>query len=221
MTADPHRGHRVLTAGRKISEAAGAVVLLHGRGASAEDILDLGKQFEYPEFALFAPEATGNTWYPYSFLAPFEQNEPWLTSALNKVNTVVAEIFSRGIPRDRFVIAGFSQGACLACEFVARNASKPAGLIAFTGGLIGPPGTDFRYTGNLSGLPAFVGSGDPDPHVPWPRVEETASVLSAMGAKVTLRHYPGMPHSVSRQELEQARQLLSGTLPRSEINSDS
>ena len=213
MTADPHRDQPVFTAGRKISEAEGAVVLLHGRGASAEDILSLGEEFEQPDIALLAPQAAGNSWYPHSFLAPLEQNEPWLTSALNAVKTLVDQTVDRGILREKIFIAGFSQGACLACEFAARNASSSfGGLIAFTGGLIGPPGTDFRYPGNLNRMAVFLGGGDPDPHVPWPRVEETASVFSAMGAEVTLQRYPGMSHSISRPELGQARQVLSDAL---------
>ena len=221
MTADPHRDQRVLAAGHEISDAAGAVILLHGRGATAEDILGLGREFERPEFALLAPQAAGNSWYPYSFLAPIGQNEPWLTSALNKVKKLADEISDCGIPREKIVVAGFSQGACLACEFVARNPSRHGALIAFTGGLIGPPGMQFRYSGSLSGDPIFLGSGDPDPHVPWQRVEETAAVLSTMGAQVTLRRYAGMSHSVSRQEVAETRQLLSSVLHRASINSNS
>jgi predicted esterase len=219
MTHDLDRDLRVLTAGRKLPEAAGALVLLHGRGASAEDILGLGEQFDHPELALFAPQAAGNSWYPYSFLVPIEQNEPWLTSALSQVKSLVEEITERGIPQERITIAGFSQGACLATEFVARNASRYGGLIAFSGGLIGPPEAEFRYIGNLDLTPAFLGSGDPDPHVPWQRVEESASVLAAMGAEVTLHRYPGMPHTVSRHEIEQARQLLVRTLRGTTIDS--
>ena len=211
MTRDPHRDQPVLTAGRKLSEAAGAIILVHGRGASAEDILQLRDELDYPELAYAAPQAAENTWYPYSFLAPIEQNEPWLTSALNKLKNIVGNITREGIPQDKIVIAGFSQGACLASEFVAGNAANYGGLIAFTGGLIGPPGTDFRYTGSLGGTPAFLGAGDTDAHVPWQRVRESADVLSAMGADVLLRRYPGMPHTISRQELEEARRLLDRT----------
>jgi len=211
MTRDPHRDQPVLTAGRKLSEAAGVIILVHGRGASAEDILQLRDELDYPELAYVAPQAAGNSWYPYSFLAPIEQNEPWLTSALNKLKNIVGNITREGIPQDKIVIAGFSQGACLATEFVARNAANSGGLIAFTGGLIGPPGTDFRYSGSLSGTPAFLGAGDPDAHVPWQRVRESADVLSALGADVLLRRYPGMPHTISRQELEEARRLLDRT----------
>ena len=161
MTRDPHRDQPVLTAGRKFSEAAGAIILVHGRGASAEDILQLRDELDYPELAYVAPQAAENTWYPYSFLAPIEQNEPWLTSALNKLKNIVGNITREGIPQAKIVIAGFSQGACLASEFVARNAANYGGLIAFTGGLIGPPGTDFHNTGKLSGTPVFLGAGLP------------------------------------------------------------
>lgn len=211
MTPDPHRDQPVLTAGRKLSEAAGALILVHGRGASAEDILALRSELDYPELAYFAPQAAENSWYPYSFLAPLEQNEPWLTSALNKLNNIVGNITREGISRDKIVMAGFSQGACLASEFVARNAANYGGLIAFTGGLIGPPGTEFHYIGSLSGTPAFLGAGDPDAHVPWQRVSESADVLSALGADVVLRRYPGLPHTISRQELQEARKLLDRT----------
>ena len=211
MTRDPHRDQPVLAAGRKLSEAAGVLILVHGRGASAEDILQLRNELDYPELAYLAPQAAGNTWYPYSFLTPIEQNEPWLTSALNKLKNIVGNITREGISLDKIVIAGFSQGACLASEFVARNAANYGGLIAFTGGLIGPLGTEFRYTGSLGGTPAFFGAGDPDAHVPWQRVQESADVLSALGADVRLRRYPGMPHTISRQELEEARRLLDRT----------
>jgi predicted esterase len=208
MTSDPHSNQLVLEAGHKLTGAAGAVVLVHGRGASAEDILGLSREFDHAELAYLAPQAAGHTWYPYSFLAPIPQNEPWLTSALNKLSQIVEDIVHTGIPRDKIVIAGFSQGACLASEFVARHAARYGGLIAFTGGLIGPPGTEFRYSGQLTGTPAFLGAGDPDAHVPWQRVQESASVLSALGAEVILKRYPGMPHTINREEIEEAKMLI-------------
>ena len=210
MTSDPHGQQPVLQAGAKLSAAAGAVILLHGRGASADDILGLAAEFDRPDLAWFAPQAAGHAWYPRPFLAPIEQNEPWLTSALAKVRSLVDEITAAGVRRAKIVIGGFSQGACLSSEFVARNPARYGGLIAFTGGLIGPPGTEFRYSGSLAGTPAFFGAGDPDAHVPWQRVQESASVLSAMGAEVVLQRYPGMPHTVSRQEIDEARKLLAG-----------
>jgi phospholipase/carboxylesterase len=209
MTSDAHRNQPVLATGSKLSEAAGAVILLHGRGASAEDILGLAAELERPEIAYLAPQAAGHSWYPYSFLAPIRQNEPWLTSALGKLGNVVEDISQAGIARAKIVIAGFSQGACLASEFVARNAARYGGLIAFTGGLIGPPETEFRYTGRLDGTPAFFGAADPDAHVPWQRVQESAAVLSALGAEVLLKRYPGMAHTINQEEIEEARRLIA------------
>jgi phospholipase/carboxylesterase len=187
---------------------AKAVILLHGRGASAEDILQLREEFGVADVEWHAPEAPGNSWYPYSFLAPIAQNEPWLTSALGQVGKAVEQVVASGIPRKRIVLAGFSQGACLATEFVARNPARYGGLIAFTGGLIGPAGTAFQYSGSLGGTPAFLGAGDPDPHVPWSRVEESAKVLSGMGAAVVLRRYAGMPHTISRDEIDEGRKII-------------
>ncbi len=211
MTAShPHAGQPVLRAGRPLDAAAGAVILLHGRGASAEDILGLSEEFDFPDIAWLAPQAASHTWYPYSFLSPIAQNEPWLTSALQTVRQLMDSAIAAGIPQERIVLAGFSQGACLSTEFVARNAARYGGLIAFTGGLIGPPGTEFSYPGSLVGTPAFLGAGDPDPHVPWQRVQESASVLKTMGAEVVLRRYPGMPHTISRNELEEARRIIAG-----------
>jgi phospholipase/carboxylesterase len=190
-----------------------AIILLHGRGGSAEDILGLRREFGFADVAYFAPEAPGHTWYPNSFLAPIERNEPWLSQSLAKVGETVEGALRQGIARENIVIAGFSQGACLASEFIARNAARYGGLIAFTGGLIGPPGTEFRYPGSLAGTPAFFGAGDPDPHVPWQRVQESATVLANMGANITLKRYPGMPHTIAREEIEEAKALIAKTLP--------
>ena len=212
MTSDPHLNQPVFTSGHKLAGAPGAVILVHGRGASAEDILGLGAEFDHPELAYFAPQAAGHSWYPYSFLAPIEQNEPWLTSALNKLGKTVENIVHEGIRRENIIVAGFSQGACLASEFVARNAAKYGGLIAFSGGLIGPPGTQFRYSAKLYGTPAFLGSGDADAHIPWQRVEESASVLEGLGAEVVLRRYQGMPHTINQDEIDEARKLIARAL---------
>jgi len=206
---DPHGNQPVLTGGRPLDSAQAAVILVHGRGASATDILSLAEELDHPEFAYLAPEAAGHTWYPHSFLAPIAQNQPWLNSALSFLGEVVGRALAAGIARDKVSFIGFSQGACLATEFVARNATRYGALVAFTGGLIGPPGTRFSYSGDLSGTPCFFGAGDPDPHVPWERVKESASVFSALGAVVTLRRYPGLPHTINRDEIEQAQQLLS------------
>ncbi len=203
----------VLRAGAELADATGVVVLLHGRGGSARDILSLSRALsDDAGIAFLAPQAEDSTWYPLSFLAPREQNEPKLSAALATVGAVVQLTEAAGIGRNRIVIAGFSQGACLATEYVASNPARYAGLIAFTGGLIGPLGTDVSKAGDLSGMPAFLGSGDPDPHVPWVRVEESAAVLRAMGAVVELRRYPGKPHSVSEDEIAAARALIASAL---------
>jgi phospholipase/carboxylesterase len=200
----------IASTGTTLAHAAGAVILLHGRGASAEDILGLAGEFAIENLAYLAPQAPGHTWYPYSFLAPIAQNEPWLTHSLAAVKVAVDDAERAGIPRHRIALAGFSQGACLATEFVARNASRFGGLVAFTGGLIGPPGTEFHYSGSLAGTPAFLGAGDPDPHVPWHRVEESAAVLTSLGASVTLKRYPGLPHTIHPGEIAEAKLILAG-----------
>jgi predicted esterase len=206
---DPHRNQPVLLAGQPLESARAAVILLHGRGAPAEDILGLAGEFELPQIAYAAPSAAGRTWYPHSFLAPIAQNQPGLGSALARIGELVERAVAAGIARQRVALVGFSQGACLATEFIARNAARFGGLVAFTGGLIGPLGTKFEYSGNLAGTPCFLGSGDPDPHVPWKRVRESASVLSALGGAVTLRRYPGMPHTINQEEIDEARRILA------------
>jgi predicted esterase len=191
-----------------LAEAAGVVILLHGRGATAEDILSVADAMEADSLAYLAPQAAGYAWYPNSFLAERESNEPYLTSALKKVESVVQIALDAGFTRDKIVIGGFSQGACLSTEFVATHPARYAGMIAWTGGLIGPLGSDVSHTGDLAGTPALLLSGDPDPHVPWSRVEESAAVLRSMGADVTTKRYPGKPHSVSPDEIALARMLL-------------
>lgn len=215
MNPDPHRDTRVLHFGKTLKEAQGAVILLHGRGGSAEDILGIAPILNLPEVAYLAPQAAGNTWYPNSFLAAVEQNEPWLTSALRKVESAVRMANDGGISTDRITIAGFSQGACLTSEFVARHPQRYAAAIAFTGGLIGPPGADLTHQGDLAGTPAFFGSGDPDPHVPWQRVQDSAAIFEKMGAVVTLRRYPNRPHTISREELAEAAKLMHEAYVRS------
>jgi phospholipase/carboxylesterase len=209
MTNDPHAAGVVLQAGAPLETADLAMVLLHGRGGSAEDILELGSALHLPNVAYVAPQAAGHTWYPLSFLAPRSANEPYLSSALVKIESVVHNLEQSGLGRERIVVAGFSQGACLATEFVASHPARYGGLIVFTGGLIGPPGSlPSSLPGELKGTPALLSSGDPDPHVPWARVEESAAILSAMGAAVTTKRYPGRPHTVTQEELELARNLL-------------
>jgi phospholipase/carboxylesterase len=206
--ADPHRDQPVRHFGEPLDRAAGVVILLHGRGGSAEDILSLAQPLYHPRLAYLAPQAANHTWYPNSFMAPIAENQPWLDSALRKVEATVQMATEADIPVDRILLGGFSQGACLATEFVASHPRRYAGLIALTGGLIGAPGADHTHTGSLAGTPAFLGSGDPDPHVPFARVQQSAQVLTAMGASVTVRRYPGRPHTITPEELDFARRLL-------------
>ena len=188
--------------------ARAAMILVHGRGATAESILALADEFQVPHVAYRAPQATGNTWYPLPFLAPLEQNEPWLSSALATLERVVAHVETAGIPLERTVLLGFSQGACLALEYVARHAWHYGGVIGLSGGLIGPDGTPRDYSGSLSGTPIFLGCGDPDPHIPAGRVHESADVLGRLGGEVTMRLYPGLGHTVNQDEIDFVRNLL-------------
>lgn len=204
----PHQDQPVLTTGRSLDEARTAVILIHGRGGSAEDILGLSQQFNMSAFAYVAPQAQGNTWYPESFLAPLERNEPGLSSGLQMIDDVVNTLGQQGIPAEHIVIGGFSQGACLALEYVARHARRYGGVFAFSGGLIGPDGTSREYPGHLDGTPVFLGCSDVDGHIPLRRVEESAEVLAGHGAKVDKRIYPQMGHTINEDEIRAVQQML-------------
>lgn len=207
---DPHAGQPVFAAGEPLDQATAAAVMIHGRGASAADILSLSRELAAPGFAYLAPQAAGHTWYPHSFLMPIAQNEPFLSAALATVGSVLAQIAQANIPPERTVLLGFSQGACLASEFAARNARRYGGVIAFSGGLIGPDDTPRDYSGSLGGTPVFLGCSDVDPHIPLTRVEETTRVLEQLGGEVDLRIYKNMAHTINRDELEAARAILAG-----------
>jgi predicted esterase len=199
-------------AGEPVSRARAALLLMHGRGASAEDILSLTSEFDQPGFAYFAPQAAENTWYPERFLAPLTENEPWLSSALAFVGNVLAEIIAAGIPAKRIMLLGFSQGACLALEFAARHAQRYGGIVGFSGALIGPDDTPRDYSGSLAGTPVFLGCSDVDPHVPKERVQQTAEVLKRLGGKVTERLYPNMGHMVNQDEIHVVRVMMQALL---------
>jgi predicted esterase len=205
----PHADQSVLRAGPPINDARLVAILLHGRGASAEDILGLADQFSVTDVAFLAPQAAGHTWYPYSFLAPLPQNEPWLGSALRVVAGLLEEVAQHGVARDRVALMGFSQGGCLALEFAARHAGRYAGVVALSGGLIGPPGTPRAYGGTFDGTPVFIGCSDTDPHIPLERVRESASVFRGMGASVDERIYPRLPHTIVADEIEAVEALLT------------
>ena len=210
---DPHPNGPLLTAGTPLDRAPAAVVMIHGRGATAESILALATELAYPEFAYLAPQAVGNTWYPHTFLAPIPSNEPFLSSALAAVAAVLERVAAAGIPPEQTVLLGFSQGACLALEFAARNARRYGGLVGLSGGLIGPDGTPRDYPGSLAGTPVFLGCSDVDAHIPATRVRESADVLRRLGGDITARLYPGMGHTVNRDEIAFVQGMLAAVVP--------
>ena len=195
-------------AGKSLNVAEKALIMVHGRGANARDILGLASHLNVSEYALLAPEATNNSWYPYSFLVKPEQNEPWLSSALNLLEEVVDEITEQGFTRENIYFLGFSQGACLTLEYVTRNAQKFGGVVAYTGGLIGDKINQEDYSGDFNGTPIFIGIGNPDPHVPLERVNESVSILEKMNAKVELQVYDGRPHTISQDEIEIVNRMV-------------
>src|SRR5580704_13985179 len=200
----------IIAAGRTLATADRALIMVHGRGASAEDILSLADHLPVKDYALLAPEATGHSWYPYSFLAPPAQNQPWLGSALDLLGTVVDDIVAAGIAKEKIFFLGFSQGACLTLEFAARKAARYGGVAAFTGGLIGDRICTENYKGDFAGTPFFIGTGDRDPHVPLERVDATVRLVRGMGAEVTEKVYPGRPHTIVADELAQAGKIVFG-----------
>jgi phospholipase/carboxylesterase len=208
-----HEGQPVKTAGARLAEAQAAMIMVHGRGATADSILTLTDELQRPDWAYLAPQAAGNTWYPYSFLAPIWQNEPGITSGLTAVAHLLDHITNAGIPAERIILLGFSQGACLTLEFAARNAGRYGGLIGLSGGLIGPDGTPRNYPGSLADTPVFLGCSDIDPHIPRQRVEESSAVLKKLGGRVTMRLYPGLGHTVNQDEINFIRQMMGEIIP--------
>lgn len=194
----------IRTAGSNLKEARSALIMIHGRGARAEDILELATRFSTKECAVIAPQATNHTWYPYSFLAPRRQNEPWLSSALQLLDEIVGDLHAAHIPSENIYFAGFSQGACLTLEYIARRARRWGGVAAFTGGLIGDRIDDKDYAGDLLRTPIFIGTSDPDPHVPPARVKETTRILEGMNGEVMEKIYPGIGHTIVEEEFSLA-----------------
>jgi predicted esterase len=205
---DPHAGQPVLTAGPRPADARLTMILVHGRNASAEKILPVGLELQLDDVAFVVPQAGGNTWYPHSFLAPIEQNEPGISSGLRTLSRLVASLHEQGIESTRIGLLGFSQGACLTLEFAARHAQRYAGVFGLSGGLIGPPGTPRDYQGTFAGTPVFLGCSDVDAHIPLARVHETADVFRRMGATVDERIYPGMGHLVNEDEIHAIKEIL-------------
>jgi phospholipase/carboxylesterase len=199
---------QLITAGKKLQAGNKVLILLHGRGGSAEDILSLSSYLDVKDFSLLAPQATNHTWYPYSFLAPPAENEPWLSSALSVLDQMVEELLAQGIRRDQLYFLGFSQGACLTLEFVTRNAARYGGVIAFTGGLIGDSLYTENYSGDFGGTPIFIGTSDPDPHVPVVRIKETEKILLEKNAALTVKIYPNMGHTINEDEIRMANEVF-------------
>jgi predicted esterase len=214
--SNPHARQPVATRSRTLEESRGVVVMIHGRGRDTDDILGVAERIGDPDFAYLAPAAKDNSWYPYSFLEPIEKNEPHLYGTLEVFNELVNGLVGRGIPRWRIVLAGFSQGACLTAEYAIRHADRYGGILLFTGGLIGPPGTRWERGGSFEGTPIFLGTSDADEFVPEERVCESARVFERMGAEVTLHVYPGMDHVVNDDEIAGAKKILQGVALRKE-----
>jgi len=197
-------------AGLSLAEAEGAMLMVHGRGATADSILTLVPALDIPGFAFLAPQASGNTWYPNSFLAPVPSNEPGISSGLAAIGDVLALVAAAGIPPEKTILLGFSQGACLSLEYAARHARRYGGIATLSGGLIGPDSTPRDYEGDFAGTPAFLGCSDVDGHIPALRVTESAAMLKRMGAHVTMKLYPGMGHLVNEDEIAHVKRMMQG-----------
>jgi phospholipase/carboxylesterase len=208
MNTNNIHSKNIVAAGKKLTEAKKVLIMIHGRGGSAEDILSLAGHLHTNDFSLIAPQAANSSWYPYSFMAPVSQNEPWLSSALSLLKEMVNDVIGQGITEDNMYFTGFSQGACLTLEFVARNATKFGGVAAFTGGLIGDRIYPENYKGDFKNTPIFIGSSNPDPHVPVERVYATTKILKGMNAIVTERIYENMGHTIIPGEIDLANKLV-------------
>jgi len=208
----PHQGQPLLFAGEPVSQARAAMIMVHGRGATAESILTLSQELAASGFAYVAPQAKGNTWYPNSFLAPIHNNEPYLSSALVSLEDALAHLAHGGIPEQRTLLLGFSQGACLSLEFAARHARRYGGVAGLSGGLIGPEGTPRNYSGSLAGTPIFLGCSDADFHIPKEQVHHTTKVLQGLGGDVTERLYPNLGHTINEDEVDFVRSMMKALL---------
>lgn len=197
-----------ITTGTPATEAGAALVMIHGRGGTAQNIVNLAESLNVQGMAIYAPQATNSSWYPYSFMAGDKMNQPALNSALDTIDQLVQQIKADGIPEEKIYFLGFSQGACLTLDCITRHAKTYGGAVAFTGGLIGE-GLDLsNYQGNFNGTPVLITTGNPDPHVPLTRVEESVAIIKNLGADVTLKVYPGRPHTISQQEIDLANQIV-------------
>ena len=198
----------VVFGGVPLSDAKKAIIMLDGRGASAESIISLKDHLKVDDAAILAPQATNSSWYPYSFMAPDQDNQPALNSALQVVGDVVKDILAQGIALNQIYFTGFSQGACLALEYTTRHADIYGGIVAFTGGLIGQTLNTRNYPGDFKGTPILITTGDPDPHVPMSRIYESVEILENLNARVELKVYKGRPHTIQTEEIELAKGYL-------------
>lgn len=208
----PHHGQPILQTGAPLDRAKAAMILIHGRGATAESILTLANEFDQNTFAYLAPQADGDTWYPNRFLAPIVSNEPWLSSALSAVDDTVAKVTAAGISHERIILLGFSQGACLTLEYAARHARRYGGVVGFSGGLIGPDDLPRNYEGSFHGTPTFIGCSDVDFHIPKERVLHAGEVFRKLNGEVTVRLYPNMDHTVNQGEIDFVREMMSALI---------
>lgn len=197
-----HQDQPILSIGAPLNQARAAMIMLHGRGATAEDILSLSTEFGADDVAYLAPQAANGTWYPYRFLEPIERNEPWLSSALQVIDDLCAHVIAAGIPAERIILLGFSQGACLTLEYAARHAQRYGAIIGLSGGLIGPEGTPRNHAGSLAETPIFIGCSDVDFHIPLDRVHEATRVLRQLGGAVTEQIYPDLDHTINQDEID-------------------
>jgi phospholipase/carboxylesterase len=205
---DPHGGTRTLTYGAPLEEARAAMILVHGRGASPEDIMGVAPEVDPGSVAYLAPAAAGGAWYPQTFMNPQPSNQPWLNSALGRVGGLISHINGAGIPSDKIVLLGFSQGACLASEYVARHPMRYGGLAVLSGGLIGTDEELTGYTGSLNSTPVFFGCSNVDPHIPEARVRRSGDIMKTLGAQVEVNIYPGMGHNINQDEITIVRAML-------------
>jgi len=217
MDQDPHANQAVRTAGAPLQEARAAMIMIHGRGAAAENILSLSAELNQKDYAFLAPQASGYQWYPNTFRAPLETNQPWLDSALKKIASLFSHLNEHGIPPEQVILLGFSQGACLALEYAARNPRRYGGVVGLSGGLIGPDGMQRSLSGSLEHTPVFLGCSDQDSHIPLFRVHETAEALRSLHGVVTERIYPDMGHIVNADEIEHVMNMMAALLAQQEM----
>lgn len=205
---NPHQRQQLLQAGEMFDDAKAAMIMIHGRGATAGNILMLAENLDQPGFTYIAPQAANYTWYPYSFMAPIEDNEPGISSGLQVIADIFQNLEEKGIPYEKTILLGFSQGACLATEYAARNPRRYGGTVGLSGGLIGPEVSAQNYNGSLDGTPVFLGCSDIDPHIPKERVEETAEIFRQLGGDVTMRLYPNMEHTINEDEIDRVKEMM-------------